>query len=72
MSFLLPTGCEAGLDATTFAQVRPVFFGVLIAIVVVNLAHGVLIGEQGLDADLLFQGLIRTGALAGLALRRRA
>ena len=52
-----------------FNRVRPIFFGVLIAIVVVNVVHGVLLGQQGLDLDLLFQALIVAGALTGLAVR---
>jgi hypothetical protein len=74
MSFLLP---EARWEAdqspeTAFGRVRPIFFGVLIAVVAVNLLHGVLIGEQGFDLDLLFQGLIIAGAITGLALRTPA
>ena len=67
---------EARLDsageltaAAAFDRVRPIFFGVLIAIVVVNLVHGVLRGEQALDVDLLFQALIVAGALTGLLVR---
>ena len=71
MSFLLP---EARWDRdlspqAAFGQVRPVFFGVLITVVAVNLLHNVLIGELGLDVDLLFQCLIIAGAAVGLALR---
>jgi hypothetical protein len=62
MSYLLPDRGE------TFDRVRPVFFGVLLGIVAVNLLHGFLIGQQGLDADLLFQGLIAAGALTGMTL----
>lgn len=65
MSFLL----RAPDDRAAFQRVRPVFFGVLIVMVAINLLHGVLIGQQGFDADLLFQGLIITGALIGLAVR---
>ena len=73
MSFLLP---EARLESAgeltagaAFNRVRPIFFGVLIAIVVVNVVHGVLLGQQGLDLDLLVQALIVAGALTGLAVR---
>ena len=73
MSFLLP---EARLEsageltaAAAFARVRPIFFGVLVAIVVVNVVHGVLLGHRGADLDLLFQALIVAGALTGLAVR---
>lgn len=72
MSFVLP---EARFDAArltpagAFARVRPVFFGTLIAIVGVNLLHGLAIGQQGLDSDLLFQVLIIAGAITGLFLR---
>lgn len=74
MSFLLP---EARWDsqlspAATFGRVRPIFFGVLIAMVAVNLVHDFLIGQQGADLDLLFQCLIIVGAVVGLALRRTA
>jgi hypothetical protein len=37
--------------------------------VTVNLLHGFLIGQQGMDLDLLFQCLIIAGALAGMAVR---
>lgn len=72
MSYLLPVtqpDDSGPLPQQAFARVRPVFFGVLIGIVAVNLLHGVLIGQQGLDADLLFQCLITAGALIGLRLR---
>lgn len=74
MSFLLP---EARWDseasqAETFGRVRPIFFGVLIAMVAVNLVHDFLIGQQGWDLDLLFQLLIIAGAVAGLTLRNTA
>ncbi|MGI9126530.1 MAG: hypothetical protein ACR2JM_17565 [Mycobacterium sp.] len=72
-SFLLPearfeAAGEQSADAA-FGRVRPIFFGVLIAIVVVNLLHGFLIGQQGLDLDLLFQGLIIAGAVTVLLVR---
>ena len=75
MSFLLPAAQapdpvgHAVAAATAFDRVRPLFFGVLIFLVAVNLLHGVLIGQQSLDADLLFQCLIIAGAVAGLFLR---
>ncbi len=73
MSFLLPEAQHDrdrhGDPSQAFAQFRSLFFGVLIAIVAVNLLHGFLIGQQGWDADLLFQCLIIAGAVAGLFLR---
>ncbi len=71
MSFLLPVtrDDDGPPPVEAFARVRPVFFGVLIGIVAVNLLHGVLIGQQGLDADLVFQSLIVAGAAIGLRLR---
>ena len=73
MSFVLPEArFESGPElsaATAFDRVRPIFFGVLIGIVAVNLLHNFLIGQQGLDLDLLFQVLIVAGALTGLMLR---
>ena len=75
MCFLLPvSGAPRDDEATpaqNFERVRPVFFGVLIAIVVINLAHGLAVGELALDIDLLFQGLIILGAVIGLFLRTR-
>lgn len=74
MSFLLPaahapdSGGHPVPAATAFDRVRPLFFGVLILLVAVNLLHGVLIGQQGWDADLLFQCLIIAGSVAGLFL----
>jgi hypothetical protein len=71
MSFALPEArFESGPElsaATAFDRVRPIFFGVLIGIVAVNLLRNSLIGQQGLDLDLLFQVLIVAGA--GLVLR---
>lgn len=74
MSYLLPVtgGADKPTPQESFARVRPVFFGVLIGIVAVNLLHGLLIGQQGLDADLLFQILIVAGGLIGLRLRSSA
>ena len=73
MSFLLPEArLESGSELTpeaAFSRVRPIFFGVLIGFVVVNVLHDFLIGQQGWDLDLLFQGLIVGGAVVGLALR---
>lgn len=71
MSFLLP---EARSDeqmppAETFSRVRPIFFGVLIAMVAVNLLHNFMIGQQDFDLDLLFQCLIIAGAIIGLVVR---
>ena len=73
MSFLLPGPMvdDEG-DASPevdFARVRPVFFGVLIAMVSVNLLHGFVIGEQGSDVDLLFQVLVIFGGIVGLFVR---
>ena len=75
MSFLLPESRHDPEPAGTlpppaaFDRVRPVFFGVLITMVAVNLLHGVLIGQQGWDTDLLFQAMIIGGAVVGLFLR---
>ena len=72
MSFLLP---HSDLDPhadpeEAFGRVRPLFFGVLIGVVAINLLHTFLIGQRGMDFDLLFQVLMATGALVGLAVRR--
>ena len=75
MSYLLPVTAPDGDDTSpqeAFARVRPVFFGVLIGLVAVNLLHGFVIGQQGLDADLLFQCLLVAGAVTGLKLRSTA
>ncbi len=70
MTFLLPeTGSDPETAAWAFNRVRAVFFGVLIVMIAVNLAHGFLIGQQGWDVDLLFQVLIVAGALSGLLVR---
>ena len=72
MSFLLP---QSDLDPqhgpeAAFNRVRPMFFGVLIGVVAINLLHTFLIGQRGLDLDLLFQCLLAAGGLIGLFLRR--
>ena len=71
MSYLLPAASEDrdALPDRGFERVRPVFFGVLIAVVAINLLHDFLIGQQGLDADLLFQCLLVAGAVVGLTVR---
>lgn len=61
MSFLLPD--------SDFGRMRPLFFGILIAMVGINLLHGVAIGDLGVDRDLLFQCLIIAGGIVGLTLR---
>ena len=75
MSYLLPGPMYGDEDELTpdrdFARVRPVFFGVLIAMVVMNLAHGYAMGEQGVDTDLLFQVIIVMGGVIGLLIRRQ-
>ncbi len=73
MSFLLP---QSDLDPQTdpedaFSRVRPLFFGVLIAMVAINLVHTFWVGQRGLDLDLLFQCLVVAGSVTGLLLRRR-
>lgn len=73
MSFLLPEArFQPGPElsaANAFDRVRPIFFGVLIGIVAVNLLHNFLIGQQGLDLDLVFQAMLVAGAVSGLMLR---
>jgi hypothetical protein len=74
MSYVLPGPMYGDEDDVSpekdFARVRPVFFGVLIAMVLINLAHGFAVGEQGVDTDLLFQALIVLGGVIGLVVRR--
>ena len=79
MSFLLPPpgpdSAQSDLDPqvdpeVAFSRVRPLFFGVLIAMVAINLLHTFVVGQRGLDLDLLFQCLMATGAIIGLFLRR--
>ncbi|MGB0878506.1 MAG: hypothetical protein ACPGXI_15780 [Mycobacterium sp.] len=78
MSVLLPPSNPAVENDGTlsrsvaFARVRPIFFGVLIFFIAVNLLHDTLIGEQSWDLDLLFQGLIVAGGVVGLFLRKTA
>jgi peptidoglycan/LPS O-acetylase OafA/YrhL len=75
MSYVLPGPMYGDEDELSpekdFARVRPVFFGVLIALVLINLVHGFAVGEQGIDTDLLFQILIVLGGVIGLSLRRQ-
>jgi hypothetical protein len=72
MSFLLPqSDPDPQHDPeVAFNRVRPMFFGVLIGILAINLLHTFLIGQRGLDLDLLFQCLLAAGGLFGLFLRR--
>lgn len=79
MTFLLPKSVPQGeidegkvLSAQAqFDRVRPLFFGVLIAFVVINVLHGLLEGELALDVDLLFQSLFVAGGVIGMFLRGR-
>lgn len=64
-----------GLVSTTeaeFQRSRPAFFGVLIAIILINLVHGVAMGDEALDADLVFQLLLLAGGVAGFFVRKKA
>lgn len=61
MSFLLPN--------SDFGRMRPLFFGILLAMVAINLLHTLAIGELGFDRDLFFQCLIIAGGVIGLTLR---
>lgn len=76
MGLLAPVApATRGIVSTTeaeFQRVRPAFFGVLIAIIVINLAHGVALGDEALDSDLIFQLLILAGGVAGLFVRKKA
>ena len=54
-----------------FARSRPLFFGVLIAIPAINIVHEAILGNAGLDSDLLFQVLIIVGGVVGLFIRKR-
>ena len=71
MSFLLPlSDLDPDDDAeAAFSRVRPVFFGVLIGMVAINLLHTFAIGQRGLDRDLLFQCLLVAGGVTGLSIR---
>jgi hypothetical protein len=75
MSYLLPGpmyGDEDDLSPENdFARVRPVFFGVFIGMILINLAHGFAMGEQGFDSDLLFQVILVLGGVVGLLVRRQ-
>ena len=75
MCILLPvSGATRDGDLTpeaSFERVRPVFFGVLIGIVVINLVHGLAMGDMAFDIDLAFQALIILGGIVGLFLRSR-
>lgn len=75
MSYVLPGpmhGVEDELNPEAdFARVRPVFFGVLIGMILINLAHGFAVGEQGWDTDLLFQLLLVIGGVIGLVVRKQ-
>lgn len=71
MSFLLPqSDLDPQMDPeAAFGRVRPLFFGVLITMVAINLVHTFAVGQRGLDVDLLFQCLMIAGAITGLLLR---
>ena len=58
-----------GSDEERFSRLRRSFFSVLLLIPVVNFAHELALGSLGVDADLLFPGLIAIGAVIGFFIR---
>jgi hypothetical protein len=54
-----------------FCRLRPLFFGVLLAMIAINLLHGFLRGDPGSPLDLAAQALLAAGALTGFFLRSR-
>lgn len=58
-------------EGEMFDRVRPVFFGTLIVLVLGNIAHETVLGNAGVDLDLLFQMLIVIGGVVGLFSRGR-
>lgn len=58
-----------GTDEERFTRLRRSFFLVLLLIPLVNIGHELILGTLGLDADLLFPGLIAIGALIGFFIR---
>lgn len=62
-------GSAPNSDAERFSRLRTSFFMVLLLVPLVNLGHELYLDSLGLDADLLFPGLIAVGALVGFFLR---
>lgn len=62
---------DGATEGEVFDRIRPVFFGTLIALIVVNVLHEVVLSNAGFDSDLLFQMLLLAGGVVGLAIRRR-
>lgn len=58
-----------GTDEERFSRLRRSFFTVLLSIPVVNFVHEWALGSLGVDADLLFPGLIAIGAIIGFTIR---
>ena len=58
-----------GSDEERFNRLRRSFFTVLLLIPVVNIVHELTLGSLGLDADLVFPGLIAAGAVVGFVIR---
>ena len=58
-------------EGEMFDRVRPVFFGTLIALVLVNITHETVLGNAGFDLDLLFQVLLIGGGVVGLLSKGR-
>lgn len=52
-----------------FTRLRPVFFGVLIAMIAVNIVHSLARGDLEMDIDLYAQVVLILGAVLGLFLR---
>ena len=69
-SLLLEGGPEEALDPRhSFARSRRVLFAIIVALPAINIAHELILGEAGLDGDLLFQALLIIGGTIGFFVR---
>ncbi|TEX51385.1 MAG: hypothetical protein B7C55_05865 [Actinomycetales bacterium mxb001] len=69
-SLLLEGGPDEALDPQRcFARSRKVLFAIVIALPAMNIVHEAILGEAGLDGDLLFQVLLIIGGVIGFFVR---
>lgn len=69
-SLLLEGGPDEALNPRNcFARSRRVLFAIIVALPATNIVHELILGEAGLDGDLLFQVVLIAGGAIGFFVR---
>ncbi|MEX1210658.1 MAG: hypothetical protein WEA35_07295 [Candidatus Nanopelagicales bacterium] len=66
-----PDGAPADPQERAFSRLRPIFFGVLITMIAVNIVHSLARGDLEMGIDLYAQVLLILGAILGFFLSSR-